>query len=140
MIPFQEFSSATRTDQFKPCINDEELSMFDVFEQYISILEGDTDQNGERMVPDCHEYCEDSDDTMQIAQQRVTNNINLYASQPTRKPRSSNPDQKQHRRLTVSLFFFVSSFIFFSVEKRIVVMQGNRDYVKVSLSILYKRH
>jgi hypothetical protein len=106
MIPFQEFSSTGRNEQLKLSTNDEELSMFDVFEQYISILEGDTDQNGERMVTDYDECGEESDDTMQIAQQRVTNNINFYASQPTRKPRSSNPDRKQHRRLTVSLFFF----------------------------------
>jgi PAS domain-containing protein len=125
MIPFHEFSSIGDNSQHKGDINDEETSMFDVFEQYISMLEADRDQNEERMiVEDNDELDDDSDDTMLIAQQRVTNNINLCASHPSRKPRASNPDQKTHRRLTVLL----SAFLFVFRFRR----EMNRSYARKS--------
>jgi hypothetical protein len=69
--------------------------MYDSFEELLTIMDLEEEEEGEEMAV---ESDEDPNEVMEIAHQRAFDKMTLGATQPKRKPRKTNPEQKTNRR------------------------------------------
>jgi hypothetical protein len=71
--------------------------MYDSFEELLTIMDLE-EEEGEEMAVENEEDDEDPNEVMEIAQQRAFDKMTLGATQPKRKLRKTNPEQKINRR------------------------------------------